>query len=194
VVLASASPRRLELLAAVGVEVRRAPAAIDEAPGPHEHPRDLVVRLAGAKASAVAPDVPGALVIAADTVIAVGERILGKPVDEEHARRMLAELSGRRHEAWSGVCFFDPSRGFRRGGSFRSVVEMASLEPNEIERYVAGGEPLGKAGAYAIQGEGGRYARLVEGSFSNVVGLPVDELEPWWDAWRAAVDASEPAL
>ncbi len=174
-VLASASPRRLELLTQVALVPDAVdPAAIDETPLAHELPAAHAARLAEAKARAVAARHQGAYVLAADTVVAVGRRILPKAEDEETARRCLALLSGRRHRVHGGIALVTPI-GKIATRRVETVVAMKRLTPAEIDDYVRSGEWRGKAGGYAIQGLAARFVRFVEGSYSNVVGLPLFE-------------------
>ena len=169
-VLASASSRRLELLRRIGIEPNVRPADVDETPLPDEHPEALVARLAEAKASAVATE-PDHLVIAADTVVVVDDGVLGKPSGPDDARRMLAALSGRSHEVMTGV---HVTLGAEAAAAVETTsVRFRSLTADEIDAYVATGEPLDKAGAYAIQGGGGMFVESISGSDSNVVGLPL---------------------
>ena len=174
-VLASASPRRLELLAQIGLEPDHVdPAHIDETPLARETPRALALRLAWAKARAVAERHPGAFVLAADTVVAVGRRVLGKAESAAEARDFLALLSGRAHRVLSGVAVVAPGgRESARLGEAR--VHFKRLTPQEVEGYVGCGEWRGKAGAYAIQGRAGGFVLAVQGSYSAVVGLPLYE-------------------
>lgn len=172
IVLASASPRRLELLERLGVDPTVMPPDIDETPLPAEAAEAYVARLAVAKAAAVAGALTGdAMVIAADTTVEIDGEILGKPVDAADAAAMLRRLSGRRHRVFTGVAV-------RRGEQVHSEVvttgvRFAGLTEADIEWYVGTGEPLDKAGAYALQGAGGVFVEAVEGSVSNVVGLPL---------------------
>ncbi len=174
-VLASASPRRLDLLRQVGlVPTDIVPAAIDETPHPRELPRELARRLAEAKASAVAAIRPDAFVLGADTVVAVGRRILGKAESADEAARFLALLSGRGHKVLGGVCVLAPDGR----PAIRVVVTSVAfkrLSDVEIADYVAGEEWHGKAGAYAIQGMAARFVRQIGGSYTNIVGLPLFE-------------------
>lgn len=172
-ILASASPRRLELLARIGVvpdAVRGAD--IDETPRPAELPRELASRLSRAKAAALAT--PGALVLAADTVVGVGQRILGKARDPDEARRFLELLSGRRHRVITGVVLAGPGAE-RRARLVTSIVTFQRLTAAQIDAYLATEEWRGKAGAYAIQGAAEAWCRFLSGSHSNVVGLPLHE-------------------
>ena len=173
-VLASSSPRRLELLARLGVVPDRiAVPEVDEAPLRAEPPRAYVLRVALAKAAAVAR-AAGEIVIAGDTTIAVGRRILGKPNDETDLRRMLGLLSGRRHRCLSAVVVV-AADGAIRHRLADTVVAFRPLEPAEIDAYVACGEGFGKAGGYAIQGRAEAFVRFIAGSHSGVVGLPLME-------------------
>ncbi len=173
-VLASTSPRRRELLARIGLTPSRVAAPeIDETPLKGESPRAYVARLAESKARAV-ERAADEVVLAGDTTVAVGRRILEKPVDEADLRRMLALLSGRRHHVYSGVCVVDAD-GRARGRVADTVVAFKRLTPAEIDWYVASGEGMGKAGGYAIQGRAEIFVRFLSGSHSNVVGLPLFE-------------------
>lgn len=174
-ILASASPRRLELLARLGVTPDAVvPADIDEAPRKAELPLPYTRRMAAEKAALVAADHAGALVLAADTTVAVGRRILGKPADETQARAMLQLLSGRRHRVHTAVTLIDLSGRARQRDS-TSIVALKRFHPDEIEAYLQAGEWRGKAGAYAIQGRAEAYARWMSGSWSGIVGLPLFE-------------------
>lgn len=174
-ILASASPRRLDLLARIGVVPDAvAPADIDESPLKNELPAPHAERLAAAKAATVAAAQPGHLVLAADTVVAVGRRILPKTEDEASARRCLELLSGRRHRVLSAVTLIDPE-GRARHRLSTTIVAFKQLTTREIDAYLAGGEWRGKAGGYAIQGAAEAYVRFLSGSHSGVVGLPLFE-------------------
>jgi septum formation protein len=174
-VLASASERRVDLLRQIGlVPDRIVPAELDETPLRGETPRHLVLRLAEAKARAVAARQPGAFVLGADTAVAVGTRILPKAESEDEARRCLRLLSGRRHRVHGGVALLAPDGRLSRR-HVMTAVAFKRLEPGEIEAYIAAGEWRGKAGGYAIQGRAGAFARLIVGSYSNIVGLPLYE-------------------
>jgi septum formation protein len=173
-VLASTSPRRRELLARIGlVPTRVAAPEIDETPLKAELPRDYVARLAKGKALAV-ERAPDEVVLAGDTTVAVGRRILEKPADEADLRRMLALLSGRRHHVYSGICVVGTD-GKARVRVVDTVVAFKALSAAEIDRYVESGEGMGKAGGYAIQGRAETFVRFLSGSHSNVVGLPLFE-------------------
>lgn len=172
--LASASPRRLALLRQVGLLPEVLPVSVDETPGDGEPPAACVTRLALAKARAglVAGEVD--LCLGADTVVVVDDTILGKPRDPDHAREMLARLSGRSHHVWTGiaVCRRD---GVHRTRAVVTEVTVKSLTPAEIAAYVATGEPLDKAGGYGLQGLGAFMITRVAGSCSGVIGLPLGE-------------------
>ena len=175
-VLASASPRRLELLAQIGIAPDAVDAAeIDETPGKAELPAAYVLRLAQAKAAAVAPRHPDAFILAADTIVACGRRILGKPDDEKAARQFLALLSGRRHRVHCGVAVITPD-GRVRTRRVVSQVAFKRLSDSELAAYLATDEWRGKAGGYAIQGRGATLVSWMQGSYSNVVGLPLFEV------------------
>lgn len=174
-VLASASPRRLELLRQVGLEPDRvAPADIDESPLHDETPRRLALRLARGKAQAAADGAPGAYVLAADTVVALGRRVMGKPADEVQARRWLGLLSGRAHQVLTGVAVVAPDgRIAARLGEAR--LKFKRLTAAEIDAYIAGGDWRDKAGAYGVQGRAGGFVTTLQGSYTAVVGLPLYE-------------------
>ena len=170
-ILASRSPRRSELLRAAGLEFEIRVAEVDESVEGGESPLAYVERLAEKKALAVAMH-PGEVILGADTTVAIDGEILGKPRDDEDACRMLAKLSGRRHEVHTGVCLRNGGRVRTRSAS--TGVWFEELTTAEIEEYVRSGEPSDKAGAYAIQGLASRFIPRIDGSYSNVVGLPVD--------------------
>jgi septum formation protein len=174
-VLASASPRRLDLLARIGVEPDVVvPAEIDESIPRGELPREHAVRLAREKALAVAAIEPDALVLAADTVVAVGRRILPKVEDEETLRQCMRLLSGRRHRVLTGVALAIPGGGIRER-LVETMIAIKRLSDAEVDFYASHGEWRGKAGGYALQGYGEVYVRHIAGSYSNVVGLPLAE-------------------
>ena len=174
-VLASASPRRLDLLARIGVVPDAVdPADIDESVPRGELPRVQALRLAEEKAAATAARHRHAFVLAADTVVAVGRRILPKVEDEATLRQCMALLSGRRHRVMTGVALALPD-GTRRSKVVETMIAMKRLSVEEIDFYAAHGEWRGKAGGYALQGYGEVYVRHIAGSYSNVVGLPLAE-------------------
>ncbi|MEO1310076.1 MAG: Maf family nucleotide pyrophosphatase [Pseudomonadota bacterium] len=174
-VLASASPRRRDLLAQIGFFPDRIePAEIDETPRPREEPRLHAGRLAEDKATAVAARAPEALVLAGDTVVAVGRRILPKTESEDEARACLDLISGRAHRVYSGLALFGPAEE-RRLRIVETRVKVKRLSSAEIDAYLASGEWRGKAGGYAIQGLFSAHVQLIVGSYSSVVGLPLYE-------------------
>lgn len=170
VVLASGSPRRLDLLRAAGIDPRVRPADIDETPAPDEAPDDYVARLARTKAEAIDRSAHE-IVIGADTVVVLGGEILGKPTDEAHARSMLRRLAGRTHEVLTGVYVVGPEGG--EGAVITTTVAFRELDADEIAAYVATGEPADKAGAYALQSGAAGFVDRIDGDRDNVVGLPV---------------------
>jgi septum formation protein len=173
-VLASASPRRVDLLTQIGIIPTRIVAAhIDETPRPREVPSALAKRLAFDKASTIAAQEEDALILAADTVVSVGRRILPKCETADEARACLQLISGRGHRVHSGVCLIDGARHWRR--LVTSRVHMRRLGTQDIEAYLAGGEWKGKAGGYAIQGYAAAFISNIIGSYSNIVGLPLFE-------------------
>jgi septum formation protein len=176
IVLASASPRRAELLASAGVRFIVVPSQVVETRLPSETPEEFVRRLAAAKAREVARTRWDGIVLGADTEVVLDGEVLGKPRDDEDARAILARLSGRVHDVVTGYEVYDPGAGRGEGGVVRTRVEMALLRRAEIDAYVATGEPRGKAGAYAIQGRAAGLVRRIEGSYTNVVGLPLREV------------------
>ena len=190
-ILASASPRRADLLRSAGIDFDVIHADVDESVLPGETPEQHVRRLADAKARAVLARVGARPVLGADTVVVVDGQILGKPRDDGDARRMLRLLSGRQHVVMTGVCLLSRdgpgpaeagycgrSQAKTEAGHYVDVtvttVEFAALTDAEIDGYVASGEPADKAGAYAVQGLASRFVTRIDGSYSNVVGLPVD--------------------
>jgi septum formation protein len=174
-VLASASPRRLDLLRQIGIVPGAVdPADLDEIPLKGELPPRHAARLAEEKARAVAARHPGKFVLAADTVVACGRRILPKAEDERTARRCLSLLSGRRHRVHGGLVLLSPE-GKAHARTVTTTVTFKVLDHDEVEHYIASGEWHGKAGGYAIQGLAAMYVRQLIGSYSNVVGLPLFE-------------------
>lgn len=171
-VLASASPRRAEILRAVGWPFEIQPADIDESIRPGESAPDYVQRLALTKAEAIAATRLFGLVLGADTVVVADDVILGKPRDEEDARSMLRRLSGKWHEVLTGVALVCAEDKRRHVAYERTRVRFAAISEREIEEYVATGEPLDKAGAYAVQGGAALFIEAIDGDYWNVVGLP----------------------
>jgi septum formation protein len=175
-ILASASPRRRDLLRQIGIgPTAIRPAELDETPLPRELPRPYAQRLARAKAEAVAADAAGAFVLAADTVVALGRRILPKAEDEATARRCLEMLSGRRHTVLGGIAVRAPDgRWVERVST--TAVSFKRLSGEEIAAYLESGEWHGKAGGYAIQGRGAAFVPWINGSYANVVGLDLAQV------------------
>ena len=168
-ILASASPRRREILESAGILFETRPAEVDETPLLHEMAEEYVQRLAEEKARAVWR--AGDIALGADTVVAVDKVLLGKPRDGEEAARMLRLLSGRRHRVLTGICFFDGEKA--ETALEETFVEFLPLTDEEIAAYVATGEPFDKAGAYGIQGAASKFVARIEGCYFNVVGLPI---------------------
>jgi septum formation protein len=189
VVLASASPRRHELLARAGVAFEARPAHLDESPRSGEPPEETLARLARAKAQAVAAEIdePRRLVLGADTGVLLGDELFGKPRDPGHAVEMLTQLAGRTHRVITEVAIAETGSARLWACRAESRVTLRSATRDELARYVAGGEPLDKAGAYAFQGEGRAFVSCVEGSASNVIGLPLDETLALLACARAAL-------
>lgn len=179
-VLASASPRRRALLEGLGCDVRVRPTGIPETAARGEPPERLVTRLAEEKARAGAAtlgdDSPPALVLGADTVVVLDGEVLGKPADLDDARRMLRRLSGRDHRVLSGVCLLRTDDRREAASVAATLVRFRAYDDATVEWYVGTGEPMDKAGAYGIQGKGALLSRSIEGSWSNVVGLPLEIL------------------
>jgi len=177
-ILASSSPRRAQILRDAGFDFTIKPANVDESLAPGEAVEAYVARIAQAKAHAVAgralADGTPAIVIAADTVVLAGKQILPKPKDADDARRMLRSLAGRSHWVYTGFCLVLDSRSI--SDSVATEVVMDDLSNAEIDEYVESGEPLDKAGAYAIQGLASKFVREIRGCYQNVVGLPVSRI------------------
>jgi septum formation protein len=172
-ILASASPRRRELLAQLAVPFSVIPADIDESPLPDEVPRAYTMRVAYAKAQHIAQQFPTAVVLGADSVVVLDQQILGKPRDVEEARHMLTRLSGREHHVLTGVAVLHQARQFVAVDAVSTLVRFHPLSASVIEPYIATGEPMDKAGAYAIQGAGAAFVASWDGCYTNVVGLPL---------------------
>lgn len=176
-ILASASPRRVELLQNAGFTFTTIPSDIDETPFPNESAETMVQRLSASKAELIASRSTGpAIFIAADTAVLIDNQILGKPRTTDDARQMLATLSGRTHSVITGVTLIRLPDAAHRSFVESTQVHFAPLSPADIEAYIATGEPFDKAGAYAIQGQAGRFIPRVEGCYFNVVGLPLARL------------------
>ena len=196
-ILASASPRRAQLLQQMGAHFKICPAAIDETPHPDELAADYVVRMARQKALVVAAEQPGALVIGSDTSVILDAVILGKPVDDADAKATLEALSGRRHQVLTAVAL----AGDEGCSSCLVTTEVSfyRLTAQQIAAYVATGEPKDKAGSYGIQGFGGIFVEQLQGSYSAVVGLPLQETSallaaagyPVWNQWPCSKERLE---
>src|SRR6185295_3870221 len=183
--LASRSPRRIELLRQVGLAPIVVPSGVDETPFPGEPPRDLVLRLAEAKGRAAAErlgarSAPGVLV-AADTCVSVEGEILGKPSGAAEAGEMLRRLRGRVHEVWTGVFLLRTDDGRSQSGTESANVRFRNFDDAALLAYVESGEPMDKAGAYGLQGRGALLVESVQGSWSTVVGLPLERLPGWME-------------
>ena len=173
-ILASQSPRRSEILSSVGWPFEAIPADIDESRFESEDALSYVLRLAQTKAETVATRRPSGLVLGADTVVVVDEEILGQPRDDDDARRMLSLLSGKWHEVVTGIALVRQGETLQTSVAHQTTrVRFAELTSEEVEWYVSTGEPKGKAGAYAIQGQGALFIEEIQGDYYNVVGLPV---------------------
>ncbi len=177
--LGSASPRRQALLAVYGLEFEVCPAAVDESVRPGEPPEAYVRRLAWAKARDVAARMPGYGILAGDTIVVAAGDLLGKPADRADAARMLRRLSGRTHRVVTAYTLLDARDGSSRQGAAETGVTFRALPEAWIDWYAALAEPCDKAGAYAVQGIGGAMVERIEGSYTNVVGFPVERI--FWD-------------
>ena len=175
-ILASSSPRRRELLASIGVDFDVMPSNVPEVHREGEAPEEYVARLSRDKANALSQAHPSRWVIAADTTVFLGDRLLEKPVDGADAARMLASIAGQTHFVYTGVTLEHLASGYRETRVAETEVRMLPLSASEIDWYVGTGEPLDKAGAYAAQGVGAVFIDSIHGSYSNVVGLPLATL------------------
>jgi septum formation protein len=175
-ILASASPRRRELLASIGLAFDVLPSNVPEVHQDGEAPEEYVARLSREKAEALANEHPNRWVIAADTTVLLDEQLLEKPADQADAMRMLGMISGRTHIVYTGVTLVHAERKYRDTRVAESEVRMLPLSDEDIEWYIATGEPLDKAGAYAVQGIGAMFIESIHGSYTNVVGLPLATL------------------
>jgi septum formation protein len=172
ITLASGSPRRAQILRSVGWEFTVLAPDIDESERPGESPEDYVQRLAAEKAAVVADKVTGSPILAADTTVVVDGQILGKPVDLDDARRMIRMLAGKRHDVLTGVAYFDD--GASRVGLQRTGVVFAEMSEAEINFLAETGDPLDKAGAYAVQAQAALFITSIDGDYWNIVGLPIN--------------------
>jgi len=177
-VLASASPRRADLLGMLGLPFETRPAGIDETPRPGEKAPDLAIRLAREKAAAAVASPGPSLVVAADTLVVLDGEVLNKPADRQEAARFLARLAGRTHEVLTGLAVRTHPEETLESEIAVSRVTFAPMSPDEIAWYAGSGEGLDKAGAYALQGIGALFVRSVDGSYTNVIGLPMERLYP----------------
>ena len=174
-ILASRSPRRAELLRSLGLEFEVSPSHIEEHTDPGESPEQNALNIARDKARGVARQNPGCYVLGADTIVVLDKEIIGQPADEEDACRILLKLAGKQHRVITGVVLISPEEKEYETAAV-STVTIKSVSRDEIRSYIATGEPLDKAGAYAIQGEGSFLVESWEGSYSNIVGLPLEAL------------------
>ncbi|OPY87452.1 MAG: Septum formation protein Maf [Smithella sp. PtaU1.Bin162] len=175
-VLASASPRRQELLRLVGLKFKIIPAHINEDYLPGETPQKHVRRLSGDKALAIARKHPMSWVLGADTIVVIDGLILGKPKNKTRARQMLTRLSGREHKVFTGFTLVNALLGLRKTKVISSAVKFKTISPEEREWYVSSPEPYDKAGGYAVQGKGAYFIEKIRGSYTNVIGLPLCEV------------------
>lgn len=176
IILASASPRRQAFLQDIGLHFTVVPAVIDETPQAGELPEDFACRMAQAKAETIGKENTGAVIIGADTIISFHGEILGKPDDHDHALSILKKLQGTSHQVITGLSLYCLEKNLQSTTSRTSTVTFARFTQKILEAYVLTGEPLDKAGAYAIQGRGGFLVQEINGSCSNVIGLPMSEL------------------
>jgi septum formation protein len=175
-ILASASPRREELLRSVGLKFKIIPADVDETYLNGETPRTHVRRLSGNKAQVIADRYPKALVLGADTIVVIDGLILGKPKNKKQAREMLQRLSNRRHTVLTGFSIARADAGISKTKVVQSAVQFKKISPEEMDWYVGGDEPYDKAGGYAVQGMGAYFIKAIRGSYTNVIGLPLCEV------------------
>ena len=174
-ILASRSPRRVELLRSLGLDFEVKPSKVEEITDPEKSPEQNATHIARDKALAVARRNPGSFVLGADTMVVLGQEIIGQPKDEEDACRILSKLAGKQHKVVTGVIVITPEAK-EHTTAVTSTVSIKSISKKEIRSYIATGEPLDKAGAYAIQGKGSFLVESWEGSYSNIVGLPLEAL------------------
>jgi septum formation protein len=193
-ILASASPRRRRLLEELGLSFTIEVVPVDERPFAHETPREFVLRAATDKTRAVGERHHSAWILGADTVVVLDNQILGKPVDEDDARRLLTLLAGRWHEVFTGFCLYKKDMMHLSVNAVRTSVKFVDFDERVSAAYVKTGEPLDKAGAYGIQGKGGFLVEQINGSYSNVVGLPLAEVIKKLLQLEIIVPAPEPVL
>jgi septum formation protein len=173
IILASASPRRADMLETLGVEFETAPSSVNERPHANEAPADYIIRLARAKVIDIARKRDSGLVIGADTIVVVDGKLLGKPEDRADAEHMLRQLSGRWHAVMTGVALYEAGTKREVVDYDKTLVRFAQISDREIDWYLDSGEPMDKAGAYAIQGKGSIFVEEIAGNYHNVVGLPI---------------------
>lgn len=174
-VLASRSPRRKALLETIGIQPLVVPSTFDEARFDTNglSPEDLAIALARGKTASVAKEYPEDVVLGADTLVVLGETVLGKPHTPEEASEMLEQLSGKTHQVYTGIALCEPRTGKVFADLDCSLVTMRKLEPHEIQWYVSTGEPMGKAGGYGIQGKAALFVTAIKGDYTGVIGLPL---------------------
>ncbi len=192
IILASGSPRRKTLLATLGLPFTIITSGVDEVIEPGLDPAALVQRLAVSKAAAVADALAEGLVIGADTAVVLDDTILGKPIDAEDAARMLRLLRGQQHRVISGVAVVDAATGRQAASSVTTLVRMNGYDEAQIGDYVVSGEPMDKAGSYAIQGLGGVLVAGIEGCYNNVVGFPLCEVAALLGQFGVRVNGADP--
>lgn len=175
-ILASASPRRQELLHSVGLKFKIIPAHVNEDYREGESPKEHVKRLALDKARAIAHKYPESLVLGADTIVVIDDMILGKPKSKSQARKMLEQLSGRAHKVFTGFTLSHTASRFIKTKVIQSAVQFKKISPEEMEWYISCDEPYDKAGGYAVQGKGASFIKSIRGSYTNVIGLPLCEV------------------
>lgn len=190
IILASASPRRKELMALAGIPFEARPVDADETILCCTPPEGAVMMLATRKAQLAAEHFPDDLIIGADTIVAVGKHIYGKPDTSEEAFEMLSALSGKTHQVFTGVCIYTKS-GHRNAFCTRTDVTFFPLSEEEIRAYIATGEPMDKAGAYGIQGKGALLVEKIDGDYYNVVGLPISRLVRELKSFKAQISSSQ---
>ncbi len=176
IILASASPRRQELLCSVGLKFKTIPAHANEDYKEGESPREHVQRLAKDKALAIAKKYPQAWVLGADTIVVIDEMILGKPKNKAQAQKMLERLSGREHKVFTGFTLAHIAFKVSKTKVIQSAVRFKTISPEEMEWYISCDEPYDKAGSYAVQGKGAYFIKSIRGSYTNVIGLPLCEV------------------
>ncbi|WP_195270601.1 Maf family protein [Eubacterium sp. 1001713B170207_170306_E7] len=186
IILASASPRRRELMTMAGIPFEARPVNADETITCCTPPEGAVMMLASRKAQLAAEQFPDALIIGADTIVAAGKRIYGKPASESEAFEILSALSGKTHQVFTGVCIYTKS-GARNAFCTRTDVTFFPLSESEIRTYIATGEPMDKAGAYGIQGKGALLVEKIAGDYYNVVGLPISRLVRELNSFEAQI-------